>query len=652
MKNIFTLLKISVLALIAMSVFSCKKDEVKTVPTVSVEFVSSGMTSATLSITSENANELAYMMLNDAAEVPSARGILTAGTKIQVPGGDVTVSDLVAGETYHIAAAAVSENGEYSEVATLEFGTSGQNCSFDIDVISATDKSISYSVVPSMDNVDYYVAALEFSVYGDSDDEAIYEAVAESAAQAASAAGISLQEYLSQNLHRGEYSGVVSELVPETEYLLTVFGMSSEDASPTTPLSRIETSTVPETPELTFDLEYSDVTTTTVHLKVTPSNKTAQFIFLCLPSANFPDLTEDDADEIAQRYVDGVKSYLDAGIGLYTGDQDVPNFSIMQNTEYYFFAFGYTPGVGISSKCELVSFMSERGVVPEDFEAEIIIDATTAKRISARVVPAAGFESIFYGCVAIPTDEYTEELAKESVEQAIVDYYNQQVEFNPTYSMLDAVTAVCDRGEGWFEPSGLTPETEYTVAAVSVSNEGIAAKVLTATATTGSEDVSAATFTSTFVKVYDGNEALEAGLFADSPHLVKDKGIAVFHFERSSEAVECYYFMANGDYSNPDEEYKTDDDLLSWITTNPYFYQADENTHYAFVSVDFYDAYTYLGWYYTMLTVAKDSQGMWGPVGRTMILPEYAKRGDIQELVDLINEIEAGTESLSIKASK
>ena len=53
-----------------------------------------------------------------------------------------------------------------------------------------------------------------------------------------------------------------------------------------------------------------------------------------------------------------------------------------------------------------------------------------------------------------------------------------------------------------------------------------------------------------------------------------------------------------------------------------------------------------------MLTVAKDSQGMWGPVGRTMILPEYAKRGDIQELVDLINEIEAGTESLSIKASK
>ena len=194
MKNIFTLLKISVLALIAMSVFSCKKDEVKTVPTVSVEFVSSGMTSATLSITSENANELAYMMLNDAAEVPSARGILTAGTKIQVPGGDVTVSDLVAGETYHIAAAAVSENGEYSEVATLEFGTSGQNCSFDIDVISATDKSISYSVVPSMDNVDYYVAALEFSVYGDSDDEAIYEAVAESAAQAACAAGISLQE--------------------------------------------------------------------------------------------------------------------------------------------------------------------------------------------------------------------------------------------------------------------------------------------------------------------------------------------------------------------------------------------------------------------------------------------------------------------------
>ena len=278
--------------------------------------------------------------------------------------------------------------------------------------------------------------------------------------------------------------------------------------------------------------------------------------------------------------------------------------------------------------------------MPEDFEADIIVDATTSKVISFRVVPKENYESIYYGCAVIPSSEYTEQAAIDAVEGSIIEYYNMQVEFNPSYSMADAVSSVCSRGEDWFEPHGLIPETEYVLAAVSVSNEGKAAKVVTTTAETAPDIVSNATFTNTLIGIYDGNEALEAGLFPESTKL-KDKGVAVFEFERSEEAVECYYFLANGDYSNPEEEFKTDDDLLSWITTNPYFFKVEEGTSHAFIEVDFYDAYSYLGYYYTLLSVAKDANGTWGPISRTLFLPKYAERGDIQDLVDLINAIES-----------
>ena len=108
------------LALVMLLVTSCTKEEIEVAPEVSLEPVASEMTSVTFRITSENAVDAAYIRLKDLTQVPSARAILAGGEKVPVPGQDVVLSGLTPGETYYMAAAAVSEGEVYSEVKTLE----------------------------------------------------------------------------------------------------------------------------------------------------------------------------------------------------------------------------------------------------------------------------------------------------------------------------------------------------------------------------------------------------------------------------------------------------------------------------------------------------------------------------------------------------
>ena len=653
MKNIFSVLKIALVLPLIFAVSCTQEEKPEIVPTVSLEIVEADMTSITFNVTSTDAAELAYVRLNDLNQVPSANAILAAGVKLSVPSQEVVLSDLTPGQVYYVAAAAVSEEGKYSEVQTLELSTTGENCTFELTISGATQESLLYSVKPSNAATKFYAAALLAADYGDASDEDIQAAVVESINALATAEGVSLQDYLADALMMGEQTNnTISGLAIDTEYVVVVYGMSEEDATPTTGMAKAEGKTLAEVPELTFTLTATEITTSTAHVTVTPSDMEATYVWLCQAASSYPGLTADDADEIAETYVENQGMWLEQGIGLYTGSYDIPDFDVMSDTDYYLFAFGYTPGIGITSSCELITFHTDRGYPAEDFMAEIIIDSYTARRVVSHIVPDANFEGIYYGCTIIPTAKYSEQAAEDSITTAITAYYDLQIEYNPGYTMEDAVSSVCTHGSSWFEPSGLTPDTEYTIAVVAVTNQGEPAKVITATCSTTPEIVADVEFNNEFVAIYDGYEALEAGLFTDQASAVEEMGIAVFKFERVGDPAECYYYLANGDYSDPEEEWKTDDDLLSWITTNPYFYSMEEGEEYAFVIVDYYDAYTMLGWDMTMLSVAKDDAGTWSSICRTLFRPEYAKRGDIQELVDLINEIEAGTESLSIKASK
>ena len=104
----------------------------------------------------------------------------------------------------------------------------------------------------------------------------------------------------------------------------------------------------------------------------------------------------------------------------------------------------------------------------------------------------------------------------------------------------------------------------------------------------------------------------------------------------SEEAVHCYY-NSNlvGDYSNPEEEYKTDDDLMSWLPDNPFTEEVtDHTTTYIVVPYKYYDRDYYD---YTFVTWADDAAGVWGPVSRTFVQAISTEVGPIDELVDLMD---------------
>lgn len=625
-------LRMSVLSgavVLAALLSSCNKDEQGSAPTVSVEAVSSDASSITLRISSEGATELAYMQIKDLQSVPSANGLLSAGTQVEVPGGDVEVTGLEPSTDYYFAV--VAANGDlYSEIATVEASTLEAECTFELTVTGATSEAIAWRVVPSVDNQPYYVAALSAS-YASSSDEELHAAVLE---QITEAAGGSLEDYLSANMFTGTRTGSITGLEPQTEYLLTVMGLSASDGSLQTGIAKDNAVTAEEF-ELTFTLSVSDVTATTAHVSVVPSDDEATYVWLCQPSTNYPDLSEDDADEIAEMYVTNQGAWLDQAIGLYTGSYDIPDFEVNSDSKYYLFAFGYTPGIGITSSCELEAFDTGHSIKPDEFEADIVVNVATAKRLGFEVHPTEACGAIYYLPVILPKAEYSWEAAQDSAMAAVKSNYDLNIDYNPGYTMTDAVSSVCYRGTyEYFEATGLTPVTDYVIAVVAMSNDGEPGNAeVKAEASTTVEEQSEAVFSHTLVGIYDGDEALQAGLFENSA-LVSGNALAVFEVKISEEAVHCYY-NSNlvGNYSNPEEEYKTDDDLMSWLPDNPFTEEVDHETTYLVVPYKYYDRDYYD---YTFVTWANDAEGVWGPVGRTFVQAISTEVDPIKELVDLM----------------
>ena len=599
-KDFFRMSVLSGAVVLAALLSSCNKEEQGSAPTVSVEAVSSDASSITLRISSEGATELAYMQIKD---------------------GDVVVTDLEPSTDYYFAV--VAANGDlYSEIATVEASTLEAECTFELTVTGVTSEAIAWRVVPSVDTQPYYVAALPAS-YASSSDEELHAAVLE---QITEAAGGSLEDYLSANMFTGTRTGSVAGLEPQTEYLLTVMGLSASDGSLQTGIAKENTTTAEEV-ELTFTLSVSDITATTAHVSVVPSDNEATYVWLCQPSTNYPDLSEDDADAIAEMYVTNQGAYLEQNIGLYTGSYDIQNFEVNSDSKYYLFAFGYTPGIGITSSCELEAFETGHSIGPNEFEAEIVVDVATAKRLGFQVHPTEACAAIYYLPVILPKAEYSWEAAQDMAIAAVKSNYDLNIDFNPGYTMTDAVSSVCYRGSyDYFEATGLTPETEYVIAVVAMSNDGEPGNAeVTAEESTTVEKQSGAVFSNTLVGIYDGDEALEAGLFENSA-LVSGNALAVFEVKISEEAVHCYY-NSNlvGNYSNPEEEYKTDDDLMR---------VEDHTTTHIIVPYKYYDIEYYD---YTFVTWANDAEGVWGPVSRTFVQAVSTEVDPIDELVDLMN---------------
>lgn len=588
---------------------SCKEKEpaAPILPTISIEEVGMDITSITFSISTENAADAAYMVYEyDESYNPEVGDIFSRGTRISAMETlEYTVSDLAPNTSYTIAAAAKNEAGEYSEVATLTMSTAPSDglFTFDVTVSEPTDVAVDVKIEPSDDEAYYVLDWVGASTYKGMSSAEIHAEYLRIFKGMAFNENKPLEEILSKNLLNGKYEGTIEDLFPLTDYALVVFGMDPKDGFLTSAVQQIPFTTAEQV--LSIEVKVENIGAKSADVYVYPSNEEDSFIWLCEPTNKYPGMS---LEEIAEAYTEANKQWLDMNMGLYYGAQEYPGYELMPGVDYYILAYGYEPGVGISTDVVGEFFSAEEGGDIETFEATIEITDVQGERIDYKITP--NDETIYYMPGCMKTSEYSDELVKEDVPNFIREYWEQNKEYNPAYSIEEAVDALCHSGEQELYASPLEPETEYTIFAVPINSKGesgsVVVSVQTATANMGYSD---ADVTSEYIGAWDGPMLQEAGYFEGQN--LTDKYIMAFRITKSPTCDTLKLKFWNGATELTDQE------LIDII--EPYWdavYSGDdlEKLKYIYTTTP-----SYWPGSMTFCTLGFNSEGVRAAMGRTFV---------------------------------
>lgn len=150
MKTLSRFFAITAIAMIGL--VACKKDNGGSTPTVTLEQKAVTYNSVTFTLTPSNAQKVAYVLVNEGEEVPSAKQIIESGKQaIADRAMDYIEKDLETQKSYKIAAAALSGNS-YSEVASIDFTTVERTGFYlNVEISNVTDRSVDIKVTPTED---------------------------------------------------------------------------------------------------------------------------------------------------------------------------------------------------------------------------------------------------------------------------------------------------------------------------------------------------------------------------------------------------------------------------------------------------------------------------------------------------------------------
>lgn len=625
MNSKFNLIVTSLMAFVIAGTFtSCKKDiDKESNPEVKITGVSSDVTSIVFSLEATGSKEAAYVVVSSEEEIPAANTIFNVGTVVPVEKAEYTVTDLYPATKYFVGAVSKAQDGRLSKVEVLEMSTISSDGMFTFDVVTSdvTPRTFKLSITPSSSEA-RYVYGCDFAVrLAAMTDQELYASYLESFEKQAKTEGKTLEQVLSEELASGNVTNQeIGNLEPEVGYTVFVFGMDPKVGFITSKVVRKDVMT-PEA-QMSFELSVTDVTASSAHVTVTPSDEQTPFIWLCEPTSKYPDMT---GAEIAAAYVEQNKEWLDQGMGFYTGIQDFPQYKLIPSTEYYLIAFAYKDGEVYTDVAEKF-FESDQGGDPATFACEIEIEPQ-AETAAYKVTTSTS--DIFYMCAHSPKADYNKDEAMEFVENYIADFVKAQQEWNPTYTVVEALESQCSMGdsEGTLVP--LAGGTEYTFFAVPVDLTGKPADaVATKDFTTLSADYSKADVTSVYKGTFNLAELQEAGYF-EGQSSAKPL-VAVYELVPADECVVAKYKLW---YGVTDE--LTDAELMSFI--DPYWdgeKSGDDltNGRLVFITNQYYNQTTFI-------TVGQDENGKYSKLGRTFVqaLAE-GEEGTLEEFEAIYNE--------------
>lgn len=591
--------------------------------TIALKAIKEAKDALTFNIEPKNAIDAAYLVKEGIVdELPSAETIYSSGKVVAPDPADYVAKNLKDTTNYTVFAVAKNADNEYSEVVKL--GMFSGMATFEVKTSNITHYSVDVDIIPSDNEIFYYAAAYPqatLDAAGLKTDEAIHKYVLEQIVN--SGYGMPLEMILGQALRKGALEGgQIAPLKDNSDNALLVYAMDMQGHR----LSSINKTNVKtkeiELIDMTFNITATEVTTSDAHIKVVPSRNDQTYNFTGFLKEQYPDAktAQDYAEAIVAQY----GGWMNYGAMLYKGTQDVKNFSVVPGKDYVVVAFAYNKG--ILSEPQMIEFTTPNAGDPETVSYEAVVTKKYSTRIHFDMTPSDNstyFMSHLLASSIVNDDKIAE--IKKGWEKQLEELLKMQQGFNPGYTMAEQVVSVCMNGaQKDLYVSGLQPDTDYTLVTYGVTLEGkatVKTQIDTDIAKTSVFTPSEAEFTTEYFKTFDGTEANKAGYFKD--YDLTGKAIIVVENTTNAQVDSAFYAFQDG------PAFQDGDDVLidgiKWLK-----FENNTVTKYGFYAFNYYDSDA------TIYSLAKDSEGNFGKVGRNTLQAKQDNLSPISELGEIL----------------
>ena len=499
-------------------------------------------------------------------------------------------------------------------------------------VVTPSDpEAIWYFYTAPTDAIDYYLSP---NGYGLTSLSEFLMLCVQSNLNAYVNAGYSEQEAYNAIFHKGTLTLSAKDLTPNTNYTNIIAGFVMDENQTLTLATDVTTSTYTtgeaKAIDLTFNISVTDIEATKAAIKVTPSDITQKFYW------QIGAWDGKEATEIMNEMVAMYASMWGAGWGLYSGVQDYtggpgsPYKMTLDapDTEYFIIAFGYTPGVGLTTEPTMVTFRTLPAAPAEDAVFSIAVDSASISPYSFALNLTSSDSSTYYVLGTTVDGTFDEAAEIAAFETAIDEDFAAWYEYyGDSLTMSQYLGSNYYRGSNKMTVSGLEPGTTYMVYLYALDiNTGHVAKCHTFNNVATTLALGDVVPTFEYVKHFSGIE--ENGEIFGQPAATADKAITVVKYANLENARSLFTSMSEGDAT--DIITYPDSDLWSlvyeWDTVNV-------KQPYSFYITTWDEDYTLLAY-----AVSKDS-GNPGALARILTRATVENKSNIEELKDLVAEL-------------
>lgn len=472
--------------------------------------------------------------------------------------------------------------------------------SFVLEVVTAYDNALKYSV-QSEEGVTYYTSVEEKSVLDAySDMNIFFKENLDKMKKAAEKEGLSLEEYLKENLSDKSRSEVVCRsLKSGTEYYIYAYAMDFDGNTVSGISKTLASTTTGGIIDASFDLSF-EIKGPEVKMVIVPESNDFPYVFDIYPKKG---LDESKLVETYQKYIDDliilygqfgmtaediIKQLASIGPDSFSGEFN-------SDTQYIGFAIAITTSGKLNSEPTTKEFRTE-AVGTSDNDIKLSITKTETRKVHFKLTTTNN-------------DKYVLGIGEASLWNGLSDNDIIQSIINNTPNLSE--TALTGDIENSF--ANLQPNTEYLVFAFGYYGGVPTTSLVKATCKTLEVSDSDVTFSLEYDKFFDGNEVAQK-----YPQFYEAMGNAVLPTKVSTTGdVQGYlYHIFEGDWL--DTENPTDADIIQNLLQNG-------------ISAPTKIFYVPYGKVCTLLGFSIDNNGNYGKVFRQTVLLNKEDASPVEE---------------------